>query len=182
MDEYVDILDAEGHFTGETTLKSVAHRQGLFHPTVHIWFYRTDGKVLMQQRGKHKQTHPLLWDVSVAGHVSAGEDVLEAAVRETEEEIGLRIDKHNLEKIGCFKAVYRHGPQMLDCEYHHTFLYKLDTHLSALTKQDSEVEALEMVPLTQLTEEIWGLARPGKYVPHEIGYYKTVFKAIKARL
>ncbi|MGB3152847.1 MAG: hydrolase, partial [Maribacter sp.] len=37
MDELIDILNEEGEFTGETKLKSYAHRMGLFHSTVHIW-------------------------------------------------------------------------------------------------------------------------------------------------
>ncbi len=30
MDELVDILDAEGNFTGQTAMKSKAHKHGLF--------------------------------------------------------------------------------------------------------------------------------------------------------
>ena len=81
MDELIDILDSNGDFTGKTAMKSEAHKNGWFHATVHIWFYTTDGKILLQQRGKHKETHPLLWDVSVAGHVGAGEAIETSAIR-----------------------------------------------------------------------------------------------------
>ena len=89
MDELVDRLDEEGNYTGQTILKSDAHRQGIFHPTVHIWFYTNQGEILMQRRGEFKDTYPLLWDVSVAGHIGAGEDIYDAALREVKEEIGL---------------------------------------------------------------------------------------------
>lgn len=182
MDELVDILDANGQYTGKTALKSDAHRQGLFHPTVHIWFYTSNGKVLVQQRGKDKQTHPLLWDVSVAGHIGAGEDIPKAAVREIQEEIGLEIRGTQLEKIGVFKSVQQHGIDLIDCEFHHTFICELTVPFSTLKKQESEVEALKMMPLLQLAEELWGLANPQKYVPHKTSYYKAVIKAIKLRL
>ena len=73
MEEYVDILDENGRPTQSTLLKKEAHRLGHFHATVHVWCYSKSGKILLQQRGKDKKTFPLLWDVSVAGHVSAGE-------------------------------------------------------------------------------------------------------------
>lgn len=182
MDEVIDILDARGQYTGKTALKSEAHRLGLFHPTVHIWFFTPAGQVLLQRRGKDKETHPLLWDVSVAGHIAAGEDILKAAVREVQEEIGLEIKEAHLEKIGVFKSVHRHNEDLTDCEYHHTFICELTLPLSALKKQESEVDALKMAPLTRFAEEVWGLANPGKYVPHHTSYYKAVIKAIKSRI
>lgn len=182
MDERVDILDPTGRYTGQTALKSVAHRQGLFHPTVHVWCYYPNGKVLLQQRGRDKETHPLLWDVSVAGHVGAGEAIRAAAVREAEEELGLRIKADELEEIGVFKSVQRHRDDLLDCEFHHSFLYVPEVPPESLRLQQSEVEGLKTIPLLQLADEVWGLSRVGQYVPHETSYYKAVIKAIQARL
>lgn len=182
MDEVIDILDARGQYTGKTALKSEAHRQGLFHPTVHIWFFTPSGQVLLQRRGKDKDIHPLLWDVPVAGHVGAGEDILKAAVREVQEEIGLEIREAQLEKIGTFKSVQRHSRELTDCEFHHTFICELNLPFAVLKKQESEVDALKLVALPLFAEEVWGLANPGKYVPHQTSYYKAVIKAIKSRL
>ncbi|WP_282055139.1 NUDIX hydrolase [Maribacter luteus] len=182
MDELVDILDAEGNFTGKTAMKSEAHKHGLFHPTVHVWFYTKNGKILLQQRGKDKDTHPLLWDVSVAGHVGAGESYELSATREVSEEIGLEITTSELEKIGVFKSIQKHNENLTDCEFHHTYICELKVPLSQLTKQDSEVEALSLVPLLKFSEETWGLANLKKYVPHSVDYYKTIIKAIKKKL
>lgn len=179
MDELVDILDEEGKLTGRTALKSEAHKSGWFHPTVHIWFYTINGLVLLQQRGKDKETHPLLWDVSVAGHAGAGEDIKASAIREVQEEIGLAIKKQDLKKIGVFKSVQRHSETLTDCEFHHTFLCELKVPLRALKRQESEVAALALIPLIQLAEETFGLAQPTKYVPHKSTYYQEVIKAIK---
>jgi len=182
MDEFIDSLDEHGKFTGKTILKSVAHRNGVFHPTVHIWFYSNRGEVLIQQRGKFKDTHPLLWDVSVAGHISAGEDIYKAAIREVKEEIGLSITKEDLIKIGVFKSSQRHEKNLIDNEFHHTFLCNLKVPFNTLKKQESEVEALTMIPLIKFAEEVWGLANPEKYVPHSTDYYKTIIKSIKKQL
>jgi len=182
MDELIDILDEQGNPTGQTCLKSEAHQKGLLHPTIHVWLYNKDGRVLIQQRGKHKDTHPLLWDVSVAGHVGAGEKMELAAIREVHEEIGLSISEKDLESIGTFKAVHTIAKDFIDAELHHVFLCELKVPLSRLTKQESEVEALSLTPLLKLAEETWGMANTSKYVPHGTTYYKTVIKAIKEKI
>lgn len=41
----------------------------------------------------YKDTFPGLWDVSVGGHVTAGEGSLETAIKETREELGLSCDE-----------------------------------------------------------------------------------------
>ena len=168
--------------TGQTIPKSEAHANGLFHPTVHIWFYTVQGKILLQQRGRDKDTHPLLWDVSVAGHISSGEAYVQAAIREVKEEIGLDITPEDLEKIGVFKSVHHHGDTLIDCEFNHTYLSELKVPPEDLTKQESEVEALALIPLIQFAEEVWGMANTSKYVPHEPVYYKAVIEMIKERL
>ncbi|WP_041633251.1 NUDIX hydrolase [Maribacter sp. HTCC2170] len=182
MDELVDILDDEGNFTDQTTMKSKAHKHGLFHPTVHVWFYTKNARVLIQQRGEFKDTHPLLWDVSVAGHIGAGEDFEISAIREVSEEIGLEITKNQLQKIGVFKSVQKHNEELIDCEFHHTYLCELKVPLNQLKKQDSEVEDIALIPLTRFAEETWGMANIKKYVPHDIDYYKSIIKAIKENL
>ncbi len=181
MDELLDILDANGHYTGKTAMKSVAHKNGWFHPTVHIWFYTTDGKVLLQQRGKNKDTHPLLWDVSVAGHIGAGETPELGAVREIKEEIGLTVSPADLEKIGVFKYVQKHNDNLIDCEYHHTFLAELKVPLKSLKKQESEVDALALVSLRKFAEETWGMANLQNYVPYEPSYYQTIVSHIQKK-
>ncbi|WP_282075361.1 NUDIX hydrolase [Maribacter aquivivus] len=180
MDELIDILDADGNMTKTTAMKSEAHKNGWFHQTVHIWFYTSDGKILMQQRGKDKDIYPLLWDVSVAGHIGAGEDIITSALREIQEEIGLKVSSSDLKEIGVFKSVKNHSESVKDYEFHHTFIAKLKSPFSTLQKQDSEVEALKVVSRNEFSK---ALMDPIKYnyVPHDISYYETILKEIASR-
>ncbi|MEO1011054.1 MAG: NUDIX domain-containing protein [Bacteroidota bacterium] len=182
MDELVDILDSKGKPIGKTALKSQAHKNGWFHPTIHVWLYTLDGRILVQQRGRHKDTHPLLWDVSVAGHVGAGEDIFVSAVREIREEIGLSVSKNDLEKIGFFKSVHKHHESLIDCEFHHTFLCKLQVPLKTLKKQESEVEDLALIPAAQLFKDVVDGAFLEKYVPHGPHYYGIILEALQKRI
>lgn len=179
MDELIDILDSSGNLTGQTAMKSEAHRKGLFHQTVHIWFYTSDGKVLLQQRAKDKKTHPLLWDVSVAGHIGAGEEIEIAAIREVHEEIGLTISKEGLVKIGFFPSFFKHRDDLTDNEFHHTFIYELKTGLEDLKKQESEVEALALISISKFEKELKDEKHSKRYVAHPIDYYMSVIKEIE---
>lgn len=182
MDELVDILDDRGNPLGVSRMKSEAHQKGLFHPTVHIWFYTADSQILIQQRGKDKDTHPLLWDVSVAGHIGAGENIEKSAVREVSEEIGLKIRPSDLQKIGVFKSVQKHSESLIDCEFHHTFLAELCVSLENLSKQESEVADLKLISITQFEEELGKEETSKKYVPHSLDYYQTILSEVKKLL
>ena len=182
MDELIDILDRSGNKTGKTAMKSEAHKNGWYHESVHIWFYTKAGQVLIQQRAANKDTHPLLWDVSVAGHIGAGEKIETSAVREVKEEIGLEIEEHSLEKIGVHESFHQHSPTLIDNEFNHIFICELSVPFNQLQKQESEVNDLKLIPLITLAQETWGLAQVQKYVKHGAAYYKMVLSAIKERL
>ncbi|MBM1107544.1 NUDIX domain-containing protein [Aurantibacter crassamenti] len=182
MDELIDILDSNGKLTGRTALKSEAHRNGLYHQTVHVWFYTSDGKILLQQRGKYKDTHPLLFDVSVAGHIGAGEQIEIAALREVQEEIGISITQNELKKIGIFKSEFKHNQDLKDNEFHHTFLCELNHSLDSLTKQESEVESLALIRISEFKKELKDPILQKKYVSHTYTYFTTIINEINALL
>ena len=90
-EESFDVLDANGALTGVSCPRSEVHACGFFHRAVHVWLLSpATGEVLLQRRAAHKDSWPDLWDVSSAGHVSAGGASLPSAQRELEEELGLR--------------------------------------------------------------------------------------------
>ena len=147
MDELIDIVDEQGNYTGKTCLKSEAHKYGYFHPTVHIWIYTSDRKILLQQRAFTKKVFPGLWDISVAGHIGAGEIIEIAALREVQEEIGYHISPENLFKIGTRKYQVNHPNGIIDNEFHHVFIAELKVPIETLTIQESEVAGLKLYDL-----------------------------------
>lgn len=179
MDELLDILDENGDFTGRTALKSEAHKKGLFHPTIHVWCYSYSGKVLLQQRGKNKNAFPLKWDVSVAGHIEAGENYSLAAIREMAEEIGVHISKEKLEKIRVIKKEVKHSETFIDREFCHIFLCLLDENIP-LKKQESEVEALQWITPKEFKK--WVKSKHPDLIPNSEERFYTIISEIETRI
>ncbi|MBJ6369458.1 NUDIX hydrolase [Snuella sedimenti] len=182
MDEYIDIVTKEGKPTGKSELKSIIHQKGYYHNTAHIWFYTKSGHILLSQRSASKSICPLLWDVSVAGHIDAGETVSQAAVRETQEEIGLTISESELKKIGVFECFQNYENGIVDNEFHHSFICELQVDITRLKPQEEEVEALKLVSLDDFKYLIDHIGIENHLVPSNKPYYKVVLEHIKQTL
>jgi len=178
VDEYLDIWNDVGQPTGKKCLKDEAHQKGWFHPTVHIWFYTDTPSLLLQKRGLSKQTYPGFWDVSVAGHVSAGETILQGALREVKEEIGLCIKQKDLRLLDVRKNTNRFDNGIIDCEFQHVFLAKLETSVSKLKIQEAEVYAIRLFSFKELQK--CRLKTHPKYtiVPADMHYYQFVMDSV----
>ncbi|SDS15553.1 Isopentenyldiphosphate isomerase [Polaribacter sp. KT25b] len=175
MDELIDILTPEGKLTGKTALKSEAHKNGWFHATVHIWLFTSDEKILLQKRAMTKKVFPGLWDISVAGHIAAGEEILTSAKREIFEEIGLQLEEKDLIKIGTRIHQVSHKNGIQDNEHHHVFIAELKKPLSELTIQKEEVDAVQLFDLEILknTEK-----HQNVLLSRFHGYYCSVYNEI----
>ena len=90
--EYLDIVDEAGRPTGRTVARDRAHLEGIRHRTAHVWIVRRGQEgweVLLQKRSMLKESFPGLYDTSSAGHIPAGDEPLESALRELKEELGI---------------------------------------------------------------------------------------------
>jgi len=179
MDELIDILTPEGKSTGKTALKSEAHKNGWFHATAHIWFFTSDKKILLQKRALTKKVFPGIWDISVAGHIGAGEEILDGAKREVFEEIGLILEDKDFIKIGTRIHQVNHENGIQDNEHHHVFIAELKTPISELTMQPEEVAGLELWDLKVLKET---KNLENVLLPRFHEYYVSVYNKIISHL
>ncbi|KAK8292724.1 hypothetical protein V6Z11_D06G138400 [Gossypium hirsutum] len=82
--EYLDLLtkiDKKSAFPSPgTSLHSSSgdvHRDGDYHKAVHVWiFVESTQELLLQKCADCKDSWPGLWDISSAGHISAGDSSL----------------------------------------------------------------------------------------------------------
>jgi 8-oxo-dGTP pyrophosphatase MutT (NUDIX family) len=121
--ELFDLCTPDGHALGRTKSRALVHRDGDWHRTLHVWVVLTatsPTSVLFQRRSLKKDSHAGKVDVSVAGHVRAGETVFDA-LREVEEEIGLVVRPTELMRLGLRRCVDARQPSHVDREVHAVF-------------------------------------------------------------
>ncbi len=149
--ELVDVLTRDGTPTGAKKSKADVHRDGDWHRSAHLWIVTEPGRVLLQRRSLQKENHPGLWDVSVAGHISAGESAEDAIVREAAEEIGIAIAPEELEHIGTIVESHAlNDGRYLENELHEIFVMRRAIDLAALRLQRGEVDDVAVIPLADL--------------------------------
>ena len=86
-DEMFDVVNGNDEVVGQER-RRVVHEQDLLHRAIHAFIFNKRGEVFLQKRSRLKDVHPGVWDSSVAGHLDAGEEYEDCAVRELEEEAG----------------------------------------------------------------------------------------------
>lgn len=158
--EYLDICNEEGLPTGEIISRDEAHRDGVLHRTAHVWIVRkkeTGYDVLLQKRSMEKESFPGQYDTSSAGHIPAGAEPLDSALRELEEELGIKADTDDLSEAGTFRIRYEkefHGRMFRDNEYTRVYVYQKPVDTASLTLQASEVDEVRWFDLDEVSDEI----------------------------
>ncbi|MAD98122.1 MAG: hydrolase [Flavobacteriaceae bacterium] len=175
MDELIDILTPTGEPTGKSAMKSEAHKNGWFHGTVHVWVFTSSRKIVLQKRAMTKKVLPGLWDISAAGHIGAGESVIDAAKREVLEELGLDLKDQELMKIGTRVHQISHPNGIQDNEIHHVFLAELKKDFETLHAQKAEIDAIQLFDLEVLrtTKDLENILLPRFH-----DYYNSIYNRI----
>jgi isopentenyldiphosphate isomerase len=138
-DELFDVVNEDGSPTGIVKRRADVHRDGDWHRAIHVWIHGVhEGTpfMLFNLRGRHKDTWPEVLDVTVGGHLAAGETV-EQAYREIEEEIGIVADPARLRFLETRKA-----RGVVERELQDTFLYRDDRPLGDYRPNPAELEGL----------------------------------------
>ena len=84
--ELFDVVDDNDQVIRQEK-RAVVHAEGLLHRAVHIFVFNKTGELYLARRSHLKDCHPGRWGSSAAGHLDAGEDYADCAVRELEEEL-----------------------------------------------------------------------------------------------
>ncbi|KAB1995100.1 hypothetical protein ES319_D13G138300v1 [Gossypium barbadense] len=93
--EYLDNLTKIGKKISVSKPRGDVHRDGDYHKAVHVWnFAERTQELLLQKRADCKDSWPGLWDISSAGHISAGDSsLITAQYKENNEARSLILQK-----------------------------------------------------------------------------------------
>ena len=171
--EYLSIVDENNNPIGIVKEKEQAHKEGYFHRSVHIWIINDNSEILLQKRAPD-QKYPNKWDISSAGHIKAGEGTIEAAIREVYEELGINIDKKDLEFIGINKSDKPHNK-----EFQYIYLYRTNKKENEFIFRDGEVVCVKYFTYEEFKEMVLNKNEDLHYTTFD--EYKTLFEIIESR-
>lgn len=92
-------VDDQDNVIGQVTRGEAHQNSNIKHRSVFILVFNQAGELLLQKRSATKDTFPGFWTLSSSGHVEFGQSYDEAAARELNEELGLRLDLTSQMKI-----------------------------------------------------------------------------------
>lgn len=150
LDESWQLFAENGEpLPGSATREMIARDSSLLFGAAHVWVWRksedAEVQILLQKRAESKRTWPGHYDISAAGHINADEIPLQAAVREADEEIGLKVHTERLKYLFSLRTP-------LDIqEIDHVYLYEASLEFSP-TYTDGEVSECKWIRLDEFIE------------------------------
>ncbi|MFJ6051004.1 NUDIX domain-containing protein [Streptomyces sp. NPDC092307] len=88
-EEVLDVVDREDRVVGQAPRGEV-YARGLLHRCAFVQVRDAQGRIFVHRRTASKLVFPSHYDMFVGGVLGAGESYAEAALREAEEELGVR--------------------------------------------------------------------------------------------
>lgn len=173
--EHLDVTDESGNLTGIKKPHFDVHRSGEWHRTAHVWIINSKKEFLLQKRSKKKMNFPDLWDISAAGHVSAGSNTIETAIKETEEELGIKIAPEDLTHIFSIneRATFTaRGETFFDNGIQDIFLVIRDLDPERLNLKKDEVESVKWLSYRELRDAYE--KNDPSFVPRAKGYIENL--------
>jgi len=170
MRENVVLVDKNDQEVGMAE-KLEAHQKGLLHRAISVFIFNDQGEMLLQRRALTKYHTPGIWSNTACSHPRANEDVLEAATRRLNEEMGMKIDLTFGFKF-LYKAEFENG--LIEHELDHVFF--------GISNDKPNINLAEVCDYkylceTELEEEL--RLNPSFYSPWFKICYQQVFKLAK---
>ena len=156
----LDVYDDEGVPTGKVVERSTYKEnlsEGEHIAVVQVYIQNKKGEFLIEKSAKTTGERYL----PVSGHLISGEEPVDGMVREIKEEIGLDIDKEELEFVKFY---------LIDAPLRYIFYIKKDIDIRNLELQHDEVEHVEFMT----TEQILYLSANGLMAPVHRGIIPDV--------
>jgi isopentenyl-diphosphate delta-isomerase len=136
-EELLQIVDAEtGEPTGELLQRKEALAKHRWCRSTNIYVLNTSGEILCHQRSTSKERFPGIWSTHFGGHVTGGESFKINALKELEEEIGLRISPYQIIPWRTSKKEAQHL-------WMRDFITVYDGELKHLKLQESEIQQVK---------------------------------------
>lgn len=154
MNEFFDVLNENGEYTNKVASRDECHKNGLWHKAVVVFIISKDNKkVLLQQRSAAKKLWPNLWDITAGGHVLSKELGYQSVIRETKEEIGIDLNKDDLEFIGATISE-NIKDDIINRHFNEYFIAHSDIDLKNIVLQEEEVQDIKWFDKEEIIKRV----------------------------
>ena len=153
--------------TGEIHVRGNPLPKDRYHLVVHVWIKNSKGKYLISQRSKTRKVNPLKFE-STAGAVLKGENSLQAAIRETKEELGIALNP-NMGKL-VFSELRKELDGIVFNDIKDVWLFNYDGEVNLKNATTCEVESAKWMT----TDEIYELYNSGMMVSKRTDCFNKV--------
>ncbi len=157
--------------------------RGALHGSSHVWVWRqlmrNNPEILLQHRSDDVLTWPGFYDISIGGHIDAGDTPIKTAIKEGKEELGMDLTPDELKLIAVHRAhIEFEIPQLkiIENEFCWIYLAKIDEH-KAIHPDPIEVDDIAWVGRSEFEDIVHERAEK-KIVPHGLAYYALLLDAI----
>ena len=133
--ELLDIVDINGNPTGKVMEKEKVHDLNLLHFEIGVFIINHNNEILLQKRAATKRFNPNKWGLC-AGHVDSGETLENTALREVEEEIGIKYNISDLHVLEEMEVNKRESNSHIVRYY---YIYCAENNFNIQTEELSEV-------------------------------------------
>ena len=91
LEEIFDVVDVNDNVIGQAHRRKCNSDPKLIHRAVFVLIFNDQNLILWQKRSATKDVDAGKWVTSASGHVMAGDDYEETAIREVKEELGIDV-------------------------------------------------------------------------------------------
>lgn len=153
MQEYFDVLNNKGDYTGEVESREKCHKNGLWHKAVVVFIINSKNQVLLQRRSQNKKMWPNMWDITAGGHVLTGEFGFQAIIRECNEELGISLSKNDITFIGATTSTNIKG-DIINNHFNEYYIVNKELNLNNLKLQEEEVSEVKWMDKEEIINKI----------------------------
>jgi len=147
MEELI-LVDSEDREIGQAEKTSVHLGSGRLHRAFSVFIFDDQERLLIQQRAQDKMLWPSFWSNSCCSHPRPGEDVVSAAQRRLQEELGFSCQ---LEHLGSF--IY--SAQFNDIGAENELCHVLMSRYNGAVKPDpKEIQDIQWLTLDEIKKMV----------------------------
>lgn len=164
MRELWDVYDIYREKTGKVHERGKPLIKGEYYLVVNIWIMDSNKRLLLTKRHPNK-TWGNYWECT-GGFVKMGEESIQGALREVNEEIGVKLNKRDARLL---------NQGLKDNYLIDTWIFKKDVNLNELTFQDGEVIDAKLVNEKEYKE----MCKDKLVTPNVRNFYKLYYNSMK---